>query len=60
MINKIISFVIMLSVVSSQYWQPFHPQDLINHRNEIIDFEAIDNAAKLREVEFIDRSVLTH
>jgi spore germination protein len=60
MINKIISFVIMLSVVFSQYWQPFHPQDLINHRNEIIDFEAIDNAARLREVEFIDRSVLTH
>ena len=60
MINKIIYTVIILSLVSSQYWQPFHPQDLNNHRNTIIDFETIDKEAQLRSVNSISRDILTH
>ena len=60
MINKIISAVIIFNLVFSQYWQPFHPQDLNNHINTIVDFESIDNNAKLREIQPTNRSSLTH
>ena len=60
MINKIISAVIIFNLVFSQYWQPFHPQDLNNHINSIVDFESIDNNAKLREIQPANRSSLTH
>ena len=60
MINKIIYSVIILNLVFSQYWQPFHPQDLNNHIDNIIDFEEIDNNARLRPINSAVRSDLTH
>ena len=60
MINKIIYSVIILNLVFSQYWQPFHPQDLNEHIDDIIDFEEIDNNARLRPINFVVRSNLTH
>ena len=60
MVNKIIYMLIMSNLVISQYWQPFHPENLNNHIDDIIDFEEIDNNARLIPVNSISRNNLTH
>jgi len=61
MMNKMIYIIMVLNLIFSQYWQPFHIQDLSNHRNTVVDFERIDRQAKLKIIEEnITRDVLTH
>ena len=49
MINKIfLSFIFLLnSLLLSQIWQPFHMEDLNNHRNHIMNYQEVDDRASL-------------
>ena len=51
-------FLILFSTLLSQQWQPFHIEDLSNHKNTYIDYHQIDNS--VNELTTIYRNTLSH
>ena len=60
MINKLIHLILTISLVSAQYWKPYHKEESEKYQNINIDFEAIDRQAQLQPIESINRDMLTH
>ena len=60
MINKLIYLILTISLVSAQYWKPYHKEESEKYQNINIDFEAIDRQAQLQPIESINRDMLTH
>ena len=60
MINRIIYLILAVSLISAQYWKPYHKEESEKYQNINIDFEGIDRQAQLQPIESINRNMLTH
>jgi len=53
-------FLLIIGTLLAQNWSPFHIEELIKNRDIEIDFEDIDNQARLEPLPTLNRVNLTH